>query len=95
MALPSGRQRLTIFITRTNTPRVIQICFRKHQKNTEISLEGITRVLWRVTAYRNELKDMIQWADLDGDYTWTPENVGRARIKGLELEAGCYRLVNT
>ena len=57
-------------------------------KNTEISLEGTTReVLWRVTAYRNELKDMIQWADLDGDYTWTPENVGRARIKGLELEA--------
>lgn len=57
-------------------------------KNTEVSLEGTTReVLWRVTAYRNELKDMIQWADLDGDYIWTPENIGHARIKGIELEA--------
>jgi len=57
-------------------------------KNAEISLDGTTAdVLWRATAYRNDIRDMIQWADSDDDGIWTPENVGRARIDGLELEA--------
>ncbi len=56
-------------------------------KNSEIALEGTTReVLWRVTAYRNDLEDMIEWAP-DSSGSWYPGNVGRARIKGVELEA--------
>lgn len=56
-------------------------------KNSEIALEGTTQeVLWRVTAYRNDLEDMIEWAPDSSGY-WYPGNVGRARIKGIELEA--------
>lgn len=60
-------------------------------KNSEIALEGTTQeVLWRVTVYRNDLKDMIDWSSSDPsnpNAKWYPSNVGRARIKGLELEA--------
>ncbi|WP_316677258.1 TonB-dependent receptor domain-containing protein [uncultured Tolumonas sp.] len=60
-------------------------------KNSEVALEGTTAgVLWRVTGYRNDIDQMIQWASSDptDPYAmWFPENVGRARIKGVELEA--------
>ena len=56
-------------------------------KNSEVALEGNSlEVLWRVTAYRNDLEDMIEWAP-DSDGNWYPGNVGRARVKGIELEA--------
>ena len=43
-------------------------------------------VIWRATAYRNDIDQMIQWAPGAGGL-WQPENVGQARIDGLELEA--------
>lgn len=55
-------------------------------RNSEVSLEGSSMdVSWRATAYRNDIRDMIQWASVNGSYT--PENVGHAQIDGLELEA--------
>lgn len=55
----------------------------EESKNLELGLEGITGpALWRVTAYQNKIDQLIQW-----DFTtWSPSNVGRARIKGIELE---------
>ena len=36
---------------------------------------------WRVTGYRNDFEQMIQWAP-DSQGMWTPQNVGKARIEG-------------
>lgn len=56
-------------------------------KNSELMLDGVTNmVIWRVTGYRNDIEQMIQWAP-DSSGLWRPENVGQARIDGLELEA--------
>lgn len=43
-------------------------------------------VIWRVTGYRNDIDQMIQWAPGAGGL-WSPENVGQARIDRVELEA--------
>ncbi len=55
-------------------------------KNSEVALEGTTAgLLWRVTGYRNDIDQMIQWTP-GSNGQWYPGNVGRARIKGIELE---------
>ena len=49
-------------------------------------LDGQTvGVEWRLTGYRNDFEQMIQWAP-DSQGMWTPQNVGKARIEGVELE---------
>jgi vitamin B12 transporter len=59
----------------------------EESKNRELMLDGVTQmVIWRVTGYRNDIDQMIQWAP-DDSGLWRPENVGQARIDGLELEA--------
>lgn len=59
----------------------------EESKNRELMLDGVTKmVIWRVTGYRNDIEQMIQWAP-DSSGLWHPENVGQARIDGLELEA--------
>ena len=59
----------------------------EESKNRELMLDGVTKmVIWRVTGYRNDIEQMIQWAP-DSSGLWRPENVGQARIDGLELEA--------
>ena len=51
-------------------------------RNSEVALEGLSSgINWRVTAYRNDIRNMIQWGNS------TPENKDHAQIDGLELEA--------
>ncbi len=58
----------------------------EESRNREVMLDGITGLLtWRVTGYRNDIDQMIQWAP-NSSGLWRPENVGQARIDGLELE---------
>lgn len=55
--------------------------------NRELSLEGTNAGLfWRITGYDNRIDQLIQWSP-DSSGFWRPANVGRARIKGVELEA--------
>lgn len=59
----------------------------EESKSRELALDGVTQlVIWRVTGYRNDIDQMIQWAPGAGGL-WSPENVGQARIEGVELEA--------
>lgn len=58
----------------------------EESKSSELMLDGVLAdVSWRLTGYRNDFEQMIQWAPGSGGL-WTPQNVGRARIDGAELE---------
>ena len=58
----------------------------EESRNRELMLDGVSGVLtWRMTGYRNDIDQMIQWAP-NNSGLWRPENVGKARIDGLELE---------
>jgi len=58
----------------------------EESKSSELMLDGQTAgVEWRLTGYRNDFEQMIQWAP-DSQGMWTPQNVGKARIEGVELE---------
>lgn len=37
-----------------------------------------------VAAFRREIENLIRWADPDGDFIWTPENIASSRTEGLE-----------
>ena len=37
-----------------------------------------------VAVFRREIRNLIQWADPDGDFIWTPENIASSRTDGLE-----------
>jgi vitamin B12 transporter len=52
----------------------------------EIGLRGQLShlVQWNLSVYRNDIKDMIAWAERD-DGKYAPSNVDRARIEGIEL----------
>ena len=39
-----------------------------------------------LAAFRRDVRDLIQWQENLADYTWSPQNVGRARIWGSEAE---------
>ena len=59
----------------------------EESKSSELMLDGQTAgVEWRATGYRNDFEQMIQWAP-NSQGMWTPQNVGKARIEGVELEA--------
>ncbi|MGL5598768.1 MAG: TonB-dependent receptor domain-containing protein [Aeromonas sp.] len=62
----------------------------EESKSSELMLDGQTAgVIWRVTGYRNDFEQMIQWAPTDpndSNSLWQPQNVGKARIDGVELE---------
>ncbi|MFM4809772.1 TonB-dependent receptor domain-containing protein [Aeromonas hydrophila] len=62
----------------------------EESKSRELMLDGQTAgVEWRVTGYRNDFEQMIQWAPTnpsDSNSLWSPQNVGKARIEGVELE---------
>lgn len=56
-------------------------------RNRELMLDGVTAgVTWRATAYRNDIADLIQWSPDASSGLWQPENVGQARVNGLELD---------
>ncbi len=44
-------------------------------------------VRFSLAAFWRDVEDLIQWTDRDGDYTYSPENVASARIRGVEAEA--------
>lgn len=54
--------------------------------NAELTLKGFhTSGRWEVTAFQNDIDDMINWASVDGNpFKTTPSNVDEARIRGLE-----------
>lgn len=56
-------------------------------RNIELSLQYADDTTTAgIVAYRNRVKDMIVWADLnDGSYLWSPMNVGRAELRGITL----------
>lgn len=39
---------------------------------------------WQLRAYRTDIRDLIQWTEI-APWTWQPNNVGAARIDGLEF----------
>ncbi|MGH1410411.1 MAG: TonB-dependent receptor domain-containing protein [Aeromonas sp.] len=58
----------------------------EESKSSELMLDGQTAgVEWRATGYRNDFEQMIQWAP-NSQGMWTPQNVGKVRIEGIELE---------
>ncbi|MGL6336492.1 TonB-dependent vitamin B12 receptor [Aeromonas jandaei] len=58
----------------------------EESKSSELMLDGQTAgVEWRMTGYRNDFEQMIQWAP-NGNGGSSPQNVGKARIEGVELE---------
>ncbi|WP_136248947.1 TonB-dependent receptor domain-containing protein [Halomonas borealis] len=56
----------------------------------ELGLRGqLGRGFWDLAVYRSEVDDLITNIDTDGDgFVDTPENVERARIRGVELATG-------
>ncbi|WP_420808066.1 TonB-dependent receptor domain-containing protein [Aeromonas cavernicola] len=58
----------------------------EESKSSELMLDGQTAGLaWRVTGYRNDITQMIQWGP-NSQGMWRPQNVGKVRIDGVELE---------
>lgn len=54
----------------------------------EVGVRGqYQRYFWDLAAYQTEVDDLIQWKD-QGNFTSAPEQVDRARIRGIELSAG-------
>lgn len=45
-----------------------------------------TKVLGRVSLFRNDVDDLITWADPEDDGIWQPYNVEKACIQGVEVE---------
>ncbi|AZY50407.1 TonB-dependent receptor domain-containing protein [Bordetella avium] len=65
-------------------------------RNIELSLHYVDdSTTAGIVAYRSHVKDLIVWADRnDGSYLWSPENVGRAELRGITL-TGSQRLGQT
>lgn len=42
---------------------------------------------WQANAFQNTVDDLIAWTE-DASGNWTPTNVNKARIQGVELSAG-------
>ncbi|HIF9102034.1 TPA: TonB-dependent receptor domain-containing protein [Photobacterium damselae] len=56
--------------------------------NYELGLSGHHQLLdWSVTAYRNDIDQLIAWAP-NATGMWIPQNVAKAKIKGVELTTG-------
>ncbi|MBN2564792.1 MAG: TonB-dependent receptor [Candidatus Eisenbacteria bacterium] len=52
---------------------------------------GIDRVAGSLTGYASFADDLISWAMADTTGIWRPSNVGRARLRGVELELSVER----
>ncbi|MDN3552691.1 TonB-dependent receptor [Halomonas almeriensis] len=59
-------------------------------KSVELGLRGqFGRGFWDLAVYRSEVDDLITNIDTDGDgFVDTPQNVERARIRGVEVATG-------
>ena len=38
----------------------------------------------RLTCFQNDFRNLIEWSDPDGDFVWTPFNLGKAESSGVE-----------
>jgi len=57
-------------------------------KSSEVGVRGtFSFVQIDVSAYRNEIEDMIDWAPTGPGGAWTPSNIDNAKIEGIEIEA--------
>jgi vitamin B12 transporter len=55
-------------------------------ESAEIGIKGYTpAIIWSLTAYQTEIKDMIAWAPTSAG-PWRPSNINNANITGVELE---------
>ena len=51
----------------------------------EYGWQIIPQVKFRASIFQNNVRDLIQWAMLP-NFTWTPQNIGKAKFTGLEVE---------
>ena len=59
-------------------------------KSFELGVRGqYQNYFWDIAAYQTDIDDLIQWKD-QGNFTTAPEQVDRARIRGVELSAGAH-----
>ncbi|EIO3984321.1 Vitamin B12 transporter BtuB [Vibrio vulnificus] len=57
-------------------------------KSSEVGIRSyLPFVQIDVSAYRNEIEDMIDWAPTGPGGAWTPSNIDNAKIEGIEIEA--------
>ncbi len=43
------------------------------------------KIVFSLDFFYQKYKDLIQWAQIPGSWTWQPQNIGKANIKGSEL----------
>ena len=56
-------------------------------KILNLGIQGnLGKSTWEVNAYKNTIDDLIAWAPIPNDpnFRWTPSNINKAKIKGLE-----------
>ncbi|MCG5511002.1 TonB-dependent receptor domain-containing protein [Ectothiorhodospira lacustris] len=41
-----------------------------------------------LAVFQSDIDDLIEWAPVPGSFLWQPQNVEKARIRGVELETG-------
>ena len=57
-------------------------------RNLEVGISGkLPQGQWQANAFQNTVDDLIAWTE-DASGNWTPTNVNKARIQGVELSAG-------
>lgn len=56
--------------------------------SAEIGIRNKSAVgYWELRVYRTHIENLIQWTEI-APWTWQPNNVGRARIDGIEVALG-------
>ncbi|ENM5903099.1 TonB-dependent receptor [Vibrio mimicus] len=57
-------------------------------KSSEVGIRSyLSFIQIEISAYRNEIEDMIDWAPTGPGGAWTPSNIDNAKIEGIEIEA--------
>ncbi|ENM5772235.1 TonB-dependent receptor [Vibrio mimicus] len=57
-------------------------------KSSEVGIRSyLSFIQIEISAYRNEIEDMIDWAPTGPGGAWIPSNIDNAKIEGIEIEA--------
>ncbi|MEH0390590.1 TonB-dependent receptor domain-containing protein [Vibrio mimicus] len=57
-------------------------------KSSEVGIRSyLSFIQIEISAYRNEIEDMIDWAPTGLGGAWIPSNIDNAKIEGIEIEA--------
>lgn len=57
-------------------------------KSSEVGVRSyLSFIQIEISAYRNEIEDMIDWAPTGPGGAWIPSNIDNAKIEGIEIEA--------